>query len=271
MLIANAVVVVLAIMLSPAGTVHAQETDEAPQRTSVVREALESAAWEETEEGYFLIQARSESGQSIIAFRIPPDHFTFAITVQSEPKGERVEDFGDRTGALVAINGGFFGEEQKSGNLFPVGLLRVGGRNFSQAWDRAGGIATIEDGRVKLSASSAGVPERAENVLQSKPMLIEPGGKWAMNTNQGHLRPRSLLCVLANGEVVVVVVRGAGMSLYEVGWLMRAPETGGYFGCDAALALDGGGSTQLWVAGHDDLSFRGETPVHNALILRRRE
>jgi exopolysaccharide biosynthesis protein len=51
---------------------------------------------------------------------------------------------------------------------------------------------------------------------------------------------------------------------------MRDPAQGGAFSCDSALALDGGGSTQLWVAGREDLAIAGETRVHNALIVQRK-
>ncbi|MCB1461045.1 MAG: phosphodiester glycosidase family protein [Nitratireductor sp.] len=257
------------LIAAPAAS-PAQTKEDVPARTIGVRTALEKAEWVETGQGLQVLQARSEAGQSITAFRISPDHFAFALAIQQEAKGERVDVFGNREGAVIAINGGFFGEEEQSGALYSVGLLRVGGRDLSSAWESAGGLAVLSDGRLSLRPSSAGAPKGAATVLQSKPMLIEPGGKWAMNTNQGHLRPRSLLCTLANGDVAIVAVRGAGMSLYEAGWLMRGVEEGGFFGCDGALALDGGGSTQLWVADHPEWSFRGETPVHNALVVRRR-
>lgn len=114
------------------------------------------------------------------------------------------------------------------------------------------------------------VPDSPATILQSKPLMIEPGGKWAMNTNQALWRPRTLLCTVKNGEAVLLVLSGSGMSLYEAGWLMRKPEEGGYFACDAAIALDGGGSTQLWVEDREDLWVEGETAVHNALLVKRR-
>ncbi|MCG6858321.1 MAG: phosphodiester glycosidase family protein [Salaquimonas sp.] len=281
MILRLAMAVILVAAMGGAGTAQAADSTpdrsalaagagEAPERSVAAHQALEAAQWEETEEGFEVMRARTGAGASLVALRIPPERFVFAIAVQTGDKGERVDAFGEREGALIAINGGFFGEDEESKRLFPVGLLRVGGKDFSPAWNLMGGVAVIKDGRLSLRPSSAGVPEATGNVLQSKPMLIEPGGKWAMNTNQGHLRPRSLLCTLKSGETLILVVKGAGLSLYEAGWLMREASAGGYFGCDAALALDGGGSTQLWIAGHEDLSFAGETPVHNALIVKRR-
>ena len=51
---------------------------------------------------------------------------------------------------------------------------------------------------------------------------------------------------------------------------MREPEMGGFFNCDSAIAMDGGGSTQIWVKGRPDLSYAGNTPVHNAVVIQRR-
>ena len=263
--------VALPLAFSPMATL-AQESDPAPERTLDVREALAALPWQVLEDGLELKEIVSQRGIRIRAFRISLKHFDLGIVLANNAMGERANEIGERSEAVLAVNGGFFGETETERKLYPVGYLRLEGKVHAAPWQTSGGYLSINKDRVSIRPSIEGPGiEGAGDAIQSKPLLIEPGGKWAMNTNQGHLRPRSLLCVLANGEVVVVVVRGAGMSLYEVGWLMRAPETGGYFGCDAALALDGGGSTQLWVAGHDDLSFRGETPVHNALIVHRRE
>ncbi|MCB1429282.1 MAG: phosphodiester glycosidase family protein, partial [Nitratireductor sp.] len=98
-----------------------------------------------------------------------------------------------------------------------------------------------------------------------------PGGKWAMNTNQQKLRPRTIVCTFGNDSFLLAVISGSGMSLYEAGWLMRDAGVGGYFGCDAALAMDGGGSTQLWVSSDTSLGIVGETPVNNALVVKRRK
>lgn len=244
--------------------------DEVPEHTRAMRDALAAAEWVEAEAGFALMVAVAASGQTVTAIRLDPARFAFSIVPQAGPKGERVDAAGEREGAIVAINGGFFGEKD-SGDLFPVGLLRLDGKDRSQAWASTGGIIVIEDGRPGLRASSAGLPDGAMNALQSKPMLIEPGGKWAMNTNLGQLRKRSILCLLPDGDVVLAVVTRVGVSLYEAGWLMRGEGEGGFFGCDAALALDGGGSTQLWLADRPDLSYRGETPVQNVLVARRRE
>ncbi|GIL00958.1 MAG: hypothetical protein BroJett030_08570 [Alphaproteobacteria bacterium] len=249
---------------------RAEAPDPAPPRAAEAKDALRAAAWEELETGLLVLRAASGRGLEMTALRIAPDRFSLSLALQREPRGERVETIGPREDAVIAINGGFFGEREAGGDLFPVGLLRRGGRDQSRAWQRTGGFLVLSDGKVAIRPTSAGVGPRASDIIQSKPLIIAPGGKWVMNTNQHHLRRRSIVCLQADGTVVLFVIRRFGLSLYEAGWLMRAPEAGGFFDCHAALALDGGGSTQLWVAGHPELSFRGQTPVHNALVVKRR-
>ena len=241
-----------------------------PVRTLDARAALEAANWQVLQPGLSLLRTRSAGGIELSAFQVDQSKLRFEIAVQSVPDGERVEDFGRRANAVLAVNGGFFGEKEPGKDLFSVGLLRRNGKRFSPNWPTAGGYLLFGEGRIKIARSAKSPPEGYQTILQSMPLLIAPGGQWAMNTNQELSRPRTLVCELASGEPILLVVSGSGMSLFEAGWLLRDKLVGGYFGCNAALAMDGGGSTQLWVAGHGTLAVNGETTVHNSLVLVRR-
>lgn len=241
--------------------------EEVPPRTADMAQALAGEQWSQLAPGLDFIRADSKSGTRVTAFEVSANDFSIRIAVQADPDGERVDAFGGRDDALLAINGGFFGEKEPGKGLYPVGLLRAGERNLSAAWTKAGGYLAISADGFDLRPTGAGVPDGFEQLLQSKPMLIEPGGKWAMNTNSQLQRWRSLLCLKPDGNLVIALVAGFGLSLFEAGWLMRGTQEGGYFGCDSALALDGGGSSQLWVRDRSDLSARGETPVHNAVVV----
>ena len=71
--------------------------------------------------------------------------------------------------------------------------------------------------------------------------------------------------------MLIVLVSGQGLSLFEAGWLLRGENWGGWFDCDSAIALDGGGSTQLYVADHPEMTIEGATPVQNALVVKRKQ
>lgn len=250
---------------------YAQEPLEGvPDRTKKVAAALASAAWKRINSGLEVL--RSDAGAvRVIALKIDTAFYEFSLEVQSGPDGERVIDFGARRDADVAINGGFFGEKEPGKNLFSVGYLQIDDMVFSRPWLNSGGFLVLQDGKPTIFPSDGAVPAHPGSKVQSKPLLIEPGGQWAMNTDLRNLRRRSLVCLQSDEQVVLVVIAGIGMSLYEAGWLLRETGSGGYFGCDAALALDGGGSTQLWVRDDDSLNVIGENPVHNALLVKRRQ
>lgn len=210
-----------------------------------------------------------DDGLVLTAHGISPEHFRFSIALQNDPGGERVGSAGNDRAAVLAVNGGFFATTGE-GMLSPVGYLRVGGNRLSKGWTDAGGFIAIENGRVSLTPVIAGTPQGDMDVLQSKPMMIEPGRRWAMRTNRKKLKRRTLLCLRDSGEAVLIIISRRGMSLYEAGWMMRSPDVGGYFDCASAVALDGGRSTQVYYEGHPEYSLSGFTPVHNFLLVNRR-
>lgn len=263
---------IFALSLACFGVSYASAQNGAPGRPDRIDgavAAIEAADWARLEPGLAVKRVVVRDGPSLTAFRIDQRRFRFEIAVQSGPDGERVDSFGPRTGGVLAVNGGFFGERDHGKGLYPVGLLRTEAGDRSPNWPSAGGYLLLGAEGASIAQSSANPPD-APKLLQSKPLLIEPGGRWAMNTNQQLGRPRTALCILPGGEAILMLVSGPGLSLYETGWLFREREIGGHFGCDSALALDGGGSTQLWVDGRDDLEIVGETAVHNSLVLLRR-
>ena len=67
--------------------------------------------------------------------------------------------------------------------------------------------------------------------------------------------------------MAIIVITG-GLSLYETGELLASPEADGGFGCDRALNLDGGPSTQASFAWEAEvLEIPGRWKVPNALLL----
>jgi hypothetical protein len=266
-----AAIIALALpMLLAAPPGFSQETPEIPMRTAELALAIEGARFEEIEPGFSVLSARSRLGTTLSVFRIDRNRFRLAVAMQDNPDGERVDAFAQRSGAILAVNGGFFGEKEFRKGLYPVGLLRIAGKDISANWKATGGYLLFHSGRLEIAPSAPKPPSAPEMILQSKPLMIEPGGRWSMNTNQEIVRPRTVLCTLADGTALLFVFSGSGLSLFEAGWLLRKKDDGGVFACDAALAMDGGGSTQLHVAGRGDLSVVGETAVQNAILLFRR-
>ncbi len=242
----------------------------APEQASKVVVSLQAAQWQELEGGLQVIRAVTEGGVVMSAFKISPDNFTFSISLQNDVSGSRVKQIGEEEGAVVATNAGFFASTDKS-ILYSVGYLRLNGKVYSKGWPSSGGVVSFKPEGLELTPTHKGLPAGEFDVIQSKPMLIEPGGKWAMGSNTGLAKPRTILCRLSNGDIILSTISRFGLTLFEAGWLMRSQANGGFFGCDAALAFDGGRSTQMWYSGDEKYSSSGLSPVHNFFVVRQKE
>ena len=263
------VAVCLAVTLIGASSVAHSQDANAPEASAKVVRSLSALQWEELEEGLQVIRAITEDGIEVKAFRVSQDNFSFSIDLQSDDAGSRVKDVAEAAGAVVAVNAGFFASTGSS--LYSVGYLRLNGKVQSKGWSAAGGLLSFKKDGIKLTPTHQGIPSGDFDVIQSKPMLIEPGGKWAMGSNSGLAKPRTVLCTLADGDIILLTVTRFGLTLFEAGWLMRSKEEGGFFGCDAALAFDGGRSTQVWYSGDEKYSSSGISPVHNFFVVRQKE
>ncbi|MEO0327497.1 MAG: phosphodiester glycosidase family protein [Pseudomonadota bacterium] len=249
------------------GNSNAQNLDTPPRAKEVVS-AFEQVRWREIAEGFAVLRIITSSGLVATAYRFLPEKFSIELALQSNSSGSRARDIGEREGAIFAINAGFFAKAE-NGNLYSIGYLRKDGNVLSKGWQSAGGVINFKAGNsISLSPSHAGIPKNSGDALQSRPMLIEPGGRWAMSRNLADRENRSILCRRANSEVIFIVISRLGLSLYEAGWILRDRNDGGYFGCDSAIALDGGSSTQVWVSGEQQVSYSGLSPVHNFLVAR---
>lgn len=243
---------------------------ETPEKTKEVVGSLSQASWQSLEDGMDVLRSVTQAGMVITAYRISPERFTFDVELQDKPDGSRARAIGEQGGAVLAINGGFFAQRE-DGALYSIGYLRLGDQVLSKGWPNSGGLIVFENEGPKLLPSQAGIPTSGPDVLQTRPMLLEPGGKWAMGSNSGDAKLRTLFCRKANGDVILVVISRVGLSLFEAGWMLRSRDEGGFFGCDAAVALDGGRSTQVWYSGDPAYSFPGFTSVHNFLLVRQRD
>ncbi len=254
-------------LVAPQGFAQSSNT---PPEVKPVLSALAQARWQNLEEGLDVMKVITPDGLVLAAYKISPDNFSFSVAVQSEDQGARAREIGEREGAVLVTNAGFFAVNG-SGGLYPIGYLRVDDEVLSKGWADAGGTITFGDRSISLLPTEDGIPQHEFDVLQSRPMLIEPGGNWAMGSNAGPVKFRTLLCTLSDGEVILATITRVGLTLFEAGWLLRETDQGGFFGCDAAIALDGGRSTQVWHSGEPQYSFDGFTPVYSFLVVRQRE
>jgi uncharacterized protein YigE (DUF2233 family) len=147
----------------------------------------------------------------------------------------------EASGALAAINGGFFTPEQTA-----LGLTVAGGQAQGSSREFGGmfavdvaGVPSIRDLAQQPYDGSEGYVE----VLQSFPMLIRPGGQPGMIEESGERNRRSVVAIDGSGRVLLIVAPTGDWTLQDLAEALATSD----MGVERALNLDGGSSSGLVV------------------------
>jgi uncharacterized protein YigE (DUF2233 family) len=197
--------------------------------------------------------------------------FDLRIEEQRTPKGSRSADFLEREDDVFVVNGGFF-EKSLDKVLSPSGLLVSEGLVVSAEHRRAGsGILFFDGSRTGIASRKALTARSAiREAVQVGPLLVDPGGVKGIYKDDVERHNRGAFC-LRGDRLTAVVVEG-GMSLFQFADLLALPTERGGFGCEVALNLDGGPSTQAILrAGKERREVAGGAPVQNAIVISRRK
>jgi uncharacterized protein YigE (DUF2233 family) len=167
--------------------------------------------------------------------------------------------------ALLAVNGGFFGERGE-----PLGLVISGGRRLAPfSRTMSGGVLTIDGDRADLAETESFDAAAAHAfAVQCRPRLVVKGAV-NIRADDGKRAERTALCLRQAGTVLeVVLARTAdgGPSLLAFAQHLATA------GCEDALNLDGGPSTGM--AWRDDSGIHAEDPrgaIRHAIVVRRRD
>ncbi len=189
------------------------------------------------------------------------------VVSAAAPAGETAPSFKQRTGAVFAINGGFF-DFGPQHELRPVGLLIEKGRIKRPLARSLSGTLLINGRQIDILTTASVVSAMGyTSGLQSKPLLVDPGNKLGMRGDDGVRVPRSAVCLPDSKHVTFVYAGKSGLSLFELATLLQARRSAEGFGCDVALNLDGGPSTQV-AAEMDGAPFeRLGQNVANAIVV----
>ena len=165
------------------------------------------------------------------------------LRVAASARGAPLEQL-VKGGVLAAVNGGYFDQ-----NFQPTGWLRDHGVELAPRQQRVqGGVLALTRGKLFIGRSSE-LPFAAEFILQNSPRLVEAGGAVGIRSDDGRRASRTFACDVA-GRLHLVVIAGGlsgGPTLLEAAQLSAAEPAQGGLGCQAALNLDGGPSTGLWL------------------------
>lgn len=206
--------------------------------------------WETLHPGVQYMTFRDGAGQ---AFRL--DLAKVRLRIASAEGREEVADLARGTGALLAVNGGFF-----DGDGRPLGLLVSGGRELSRLRRADWGVLTID-----LTGVASVVHVRDFRRTKGLDFALEAGPRLVVAGKPLHLKdqsdPRTAIGVRPGGRELVLVVVERSVSLTDL-----ARDLAETFGCPDALNLDGGSSTQLW-ATSPRVKAVSARPVANAVLV----
>jgi len=141
-------------------------------------------------------------------------------------------------GALAAVNGGYFDEKYR-----PVGWLVDRGTELAPRVSRtSGGVVAVRAGGLYIGPLKE-VPWKPEFALQNGPRLVEAAGQIGIRTDDGKRAARTVACDAAGRLHLILLLAPPheGPTLHETARLLVA------MGCRAALNLDGGPSSGLWL------------------------
>jgi len=209
-------------------------------------------------------------GIRIHVFDFEQARFAMRVAEQKAATGSPVGDLLEGKGDVFVINGGFF-ERDGRDRLSPSGLLIIDGKVVAEEHQRAGsGVIYVEaDGVAITRRKDFRDRSRVRHALQVGPLLVDPGGVKGIYKNDVERHNRSAIC-LRGTSFTAFVVEG-GISLFQFADLLSLPNDGGGFGCDIAINLDGGPSTQAVLrAGAVRTEIAGGTTVENAIVVSRR-
>lgn len=188
---------------------------------------------------------------------------------------ETVSSTAGRYGAAAAINGGFF--DPGTGN--PIGSLVLDKELIFKSDILRTSVGLTGQGKLQAGYFNPGAAQGWEglsHLVTGGPLLVADGVPVFNAVAEGFKgsvllpAPRTAIGETVAGKVLLVVVDGSkgagyGLTLDEMAWLMAA------LGAEKAAALDGGGSSAMWVNKGivNRPSDGSERKVANAILVLR--
>ena len=201
---------------------------------------------------------------TIHAFQIDPTKVKLDIVTASSKQadGTTVKELAMSKKASLVINGGFFSEEHKS-----IGLLIQSGKMINPIHKTSWwSIFGLKSGMPFIAMPKEFKPSPDISVaVQAGPRLVIDGQIPKLKDG---LAPRSMVGITKDNKVIIAVTEGVPVSLTEIANRMQKSSYEGGLDCPNAMALDGGGSTQLYAKIKKfELSIDGLSYITNGLAV----
>jgi uncharacterized protein YigE (DUF2233 family) len=230
------------------------------------------SVWQKIDEGFEVMSLQLDSqtygtSSKLKILRINPERFQVRV-IDSRAFGvDRMEikALARRAQALAAINGGFFLPD-----YHPLGILIVDGRQANPLRKADWGIFLMQDNRPRIIHTTEFQSEGSiTQALQVGPRLVVDGKEKIMKKQAAR---RSALGITRNQQVILLNTEDTDAYFQDLARIFRLPASEGGLECRDALALDGGGSAQMY-AEYKSLSIDipGQWAVPNGIGVFRKQ
>lgn len=191
----------------------------------------------------------ADSGEAFLVARIDP--VTADIRVKYSPSKPRaVREWQVALDADVVINAGYFTEDNAA-----TALLIADGVVHGQSYRGFGGLFAVRPGPPPslslqwLKEQPYAADRRIVQAIESFPMLVRKGKVVDGIVDDGRRNRRSFIALDRSGRLLIGVTRYASLTLTDLAAAL-AGEPG--LAVDAAMNLDGGASSGLWLRAPGD-------------------
>lgn len=232
------------VVPAPLPTLMPTPTAQPPSEAPVSNAEPADTGWLAADPGVELRRLRVPVGQqiaSVSVVRLDPAVLRFEVGYAPE-QPLALSAWAGARGAVAAINGGFFDENNRT-----VALLVRAGQPVGTSYEGRGGMFAVSPtGALTLRALADTPYDSAEplaEALQGWPLLVRPGGAAAYSFEDAERARRSALALDSQGRVLLIACPTAAFTLRELSEWLAASD----LAIDAALNLDGGSSTALLV------------------------
>ena len=225
------------------------------------------------------------NSKQVISFLVLPktsfNKFHFEISYNN-PDLMTTSSFGESNNAAAALNGSYFDMDSIAGVCYLEVNDSVINRTRSPKlkWAKPdsvinGAVIITKENNILVQQVK---PEQFYETSKEEKVVLVSGPLLLLNTQKTSLpdikfvtnrHPRTFLCTTENDLLFIAVdgrsSKAEGMNLKEAQNFLLA------IGCVAAINLDGGGSTTLWIKGEGVINnpsdLTGERPVSNAFLI----
>jgi hypothetical protein len=164
---------------------------------------------------------------------------------QLQLKSANVKTFAEKNGALATINGSYFDTEGK-----PLAFLKIASQAINPRIAKNSlytGVFSIKDHQPLISQRDVFLPERADEGLQSGPLLVLRGATQTVTGIPSRASRRALIGIDQEQRLVIAVADSllGGLHWPELQEIFSAAPW--QIQVTDLLNLDGGGSAQLYV------------------------